>query len=211
MATSHKEIWRHLKSEVTLLHVQWQTFRGLFSVSREQVQLLNRSAGPFFLVIQRTLLRDLYVGVTRLIEPLHVQGQENLTLERLLLDPRVSADLPLLALAHQKIKAAKKAGQAFRTYRNKALVHLDLTTALAGGSAAMPRVTRKMIEEALRAIADVLNTVDQHLNGHTTAFNDDYFASGGAETLVRCLEQAERWKKQDREVRVQQRIRQQVP
>ena len=211
MATSHEEVWGHLHSEVTLLHAQWQTFLALFGVSHERVQLLNRSAGLFFSVIQQTLLRDLYVGLTRLIDPLHIRGQQNLTLERLLLDPRVSADQALLALTQQKVEAAKQACQPFRTHRNKALAHLDLTTKLAGGRAALPGVTRKMIEDALRAIADVLNTVDQHLNGNITVFDHVYFAGGDAEALVRCLERAERWKKEDREVRLQKRMGQQMP
>jgi hypothetical protein len=119
---------------------------------------------------------------------------ENLTLERLLQHPRVASDAPFQTEVQQKIKAARKACDTVLTWRRKAIAHLDLETLLAGPHLVLPSVTRAEVEEALRLLADAFNTVDSHLFGRTTAFEQTFSPPGDAESLIRCLEYSEKWK-----------------
>lgn len=183
-----------LHDEVALAHWSCATWRTLY-VDERRRKLLERSAGLFFYHVQQLLLNHLFVSLGRLVDPASMGGHENLTLERLLLHPKIANDPAFQQEAKQKIEAARVACAKMRTWRNKTIGHLDQKTMLAGPLAVLPPISLQEVGAALRALADAFNAIQSYLyNGRTTAFDQTVSPPGDAESLLRCLHDSEKWK-----------------
>lgn len=202
--TDAEAVWRALWEEVVLAHSQWQALKLLFATSETTVQLLNRSAGNFFWTVQQTLYRDVYVGLCRVTDPAQQGRNQNLTLERLLADPRVAHDEAFISDLRAKIEHTSRACEPLRLHRNKLLAHLDLPTRLNRANS-LPNPTFGEVEGVLERVADIMNAYDGRIHGSTTFFND-VITRGGPDVLIRRLEAAEKWRAQEREER--QRLQQ---
>ncbi|MBI2162925.1 MAG: hypothetical protein HYU32_02110 [candidate division NC10 bacterium] len=186
MVLDYDEIWKDLRNEVELLHSYWQMREALFGFSEERDKLLRDSAEGLFYLLDVFLWRELCLGLCRLTET----GRNKLTLQQLLKHPKVTSDRNLLTLVKQKINAAKGACDPLREHRHKVLAHLDLKTNLTGVESTFPPDPRKKIDNALHAVADALNAIGLSVYGMT--FEGVRFPSGYVESLVRCLEEAQR-------------------
>src|SRR5262245_42773346 len=76
------DLFHKLDDHVVWAWLKWKQFEGLFG-SPESVALLNEAAPAFFSLLQRTLLQDLVLHVSRLTDRPRVAGKETLSLERL--------------------------------------------------------------------------------------------------------------------------------
>ncbi len=182
-------LWNH----VSELHAEWKTLMQLFGVSAEQSQHLNTVAGALFDTVYRALLRDVLLGISRLTDALKTGGKDNLVLERLQLLGEVEADAALSATVAEKIADVRVKASSIRDYRNKYVAHLDLVAALGPGSSVLPGINRSDVDAALEAMADVFNAVEQGLRDRTVMFKDISII-GGAESLLRHLEDAQSWR-----------------
>jgi hypothetical protein len=76
-------LWTTLDREITWLHGRWIIYRQLFGTNKERVELLNKSAGTFFNVLQDVLLHDVQLSLSKLGDPAGSGSRENMTLEAL--------------------------------------------------------------------------------------------------------------------------------
>jgi len=190
----HEEVVSLLHNELAVVHWQWLTWRTLYA-DEERRQLLEKSAWPFFWNLQQVLLNQVFVSLSCLVD--QVTGgrdRDNLTLERLLLHPRVAGDPSFHEEVKQKIGMARAACAKILIWRNKVLAHLDLKTVLAGANISLPPVNPQEVEDTLRALGDAFNAVQGRLYGQTTAFDQTFSPPGDAQSLLRCLQYSERWK-----------------
>jgi hypothetical protein len=81
--THIRDIWSALKAEVVRLHGRWIIYCQLFGTSSERVDILNRSASTFFNVIQKTMLHDIQLSLSKLGDPAGSGARKNLTLDTL--------------------------------------------------------------------------------------------------------------------------------
>ena len=156
-----------LYNEVSWLHAKWNQYRILYAESRERVESLNRIAGFFFRMIQNVLWEDVLMHIARLTDPPRSAGKDNLTLLRLseaLDEPTLSAEVEIL------VEEAKKAALFARDWRNRRLAHTDLKLALEDRAEPLPGVSRHNVEQALAAIAAVLNKIWAHFSRAEVAF-----------------------------------------
>jgi hypothetical protein len=168
MPASIDEVFQELKTEITWLHARWIIYRQLFAHSPQRINLLNECAFAFFYTIQDILLGDVQIALSKLTDPARTRGHDNLSLEQLQSrveaygEPRLQATLrQILDDLHQKC-------QPFRTWRNKRLAHLDLTTTMQSMLNPLPGISRQMVEEALELVRRYMNTIQIHyLNGET--------------------------------------------
>lgn len=196
MALSHNSarivdaLWNH----ITELHAELKTLLQLFGVTQEQSDFLNKAAGAFFDTVYRTLIRDILLGISRLTDPLATAGKDNLVLARLELLPEVTADAALSAKVSAKLADVKTKAGPIRDYRNKYLAHLDLAVSIAPGSEVLPGIRRQDIDAVLEAISELFNLIEQNLRDRTVMFKDVSII-GGAESLLRHLEDAQSWRR----------------
>jgi hypothetical protein len=73
-------MYNALDHEVAWLHAKWNQYRQLYGRSPERVAFLNKVAGHFFGVVQRTLMEDILLHLARLTDR---PKSNRLTLQRL--------------------------------------------------------------------------------------------------------------------------------
>ena len=184
-------IYDPLYNEVTWVHAKWQVYRDLFGKDEKTVDLLNRSAGAFFGVCQEVLLHDVMLGICRLLDPEETGRNENLTLERLVNSVSPNAFGTLRSELDDVLKIAMDSAAFARAHRNRKLAHNDLKTIREIHAEPLPGVSRAAVEKTLEAIRDVMNKVSVHFLETTVLYQDFIFDPGDAQSLIRCLENAE--------------------
>jgi hypothetical protein len=185
-----------LCSEVTWLHVKWAEHRKLYGNSPERVALLNEIAGLFFRVVQDVLWEDALLHLARLVGPPKSAGKRNLTINRL----AKAISEPVLKSQVEKLVEIAKTRCSFATeWRNRHLAHRDLELAMESPQAKpLPPASRQKVEDALAALAAVLNRIQVHYFGTDTEF-DPFLTADDAETLVHHLVVATRCEERKRE------------
>jgi hypothetical protein len=175
-----------LYNEVTWLHAKWSQYRILYAESEERVELLNRTAGFFFRMIQNVLWEDVLMHIARLTDAPRSVGKDNLTLMRLsaAVDaPDLSAEIKMMA------EKAQQVALFARDWRNRRLAHSDLKLALEDRAEPLPEVSRHNVDETLKAIAAVLNKISVHFSQAETAFGL-FIVHDDAESLAYYLKSA---------------------
>lgn len=175
-----------------MVHAYWLVFEQLFRQSPSQIDLLNRSAGFFFLVVQDALATDIQLTLSKLADPAKTRENDNATVEHLLNEigpfcaPKAASNLQRLC------QRFKHACAPVRRRRNKLIAHSDRDIALSK-VVAPPNVTVAQINQALKALADFMNAVQAHFEDSETAYEHFGMRGAGADDLVSLLRMADRY------------------
>lgn len=173
-----------LNQEVEWLYMRWNEYIALYGTKPSRINLLNKVAPLFFRVVQDLLFEGTLLHIARITDPPKSSGKENLTIKRippLVLDQRLSGILKL------KIEVAVQKSEFCRDWRNRLIAHQDLKLAIEEGINLLQPVNRKMIQEALDAIANVLNAVILHYNESEIGFGIAH-GNGGGESLLYVID-----------------------
>ena len=184
---------QRLWDELVAIHDSWHQYRYLYVESRERVRMLNACARWFFASVQRLLVRDVILGISRLTDPLTVGGFDNLVLRRLVLDPAVSQHDGLAEQLKRLISDVETRAAPIRKHRNKYIAHLDHATAVNPADNVLPGVSVSEISGLIESMEAIYN-----LHGGRVRQSDSEFAlaaMGSVESLALVLEGSERWKK----------------
>ena len=171
--------------ELVWLHVKWAEYIMLFGASPERVDLLNRAAPNFFGIVQGVLLDNILLHVARITDSKESAGKRNLTVRALLahVDSKIERRIDSL------IEVARQQVEFCRGLRNRRLAHSDLALALNYAAALpLPSFSRAQVRDALQAIANVLNAVEEHYGCSPTGFEHTFPSLGGAEALLEIVE-----------------------
>jgi len=167
--------FERLSEDVVWLHARWTLYKQLFAVSQERVNLLNRTADELFYTIQQVLWDDLILTMCKLFDRPQDGGKKNLVLAGLMShlnsDKYKSLKEKLQSLMDSFMDDKEKKLEPFRHQRNKRIAHRDYPTAFS--STAFP-ITVEMVESVLADIRNCLNMVQDHFDGHTTAYEHYY-------------------------------------
>jgi hypothetical protein len=170
------ELWQ----ELAWLHMKWGEFLELYGKKPSRIKLLNEVAPSFFRLVQDSLWEDILLHIARLTDPPSSAGKPNLTIRRLpelIDDEETSLNVSLL------IAEADNATEFCRDWRNRHIAHRDLDLALKRRVKPLESVSRQRVQEAMKAIDNVLDAVTRHFTNSTTAF-DAGAISGGALSLL---------------------------
>jgi hypothetical protein len=182
LGTQYSELWQELAS----IHIKWGEFVDAFGTALERVELLNRAAPLFFRTAQDALWEASVIHVARLTDPPHSpggKGKSNLTVQNL---PTLVADETLKSKLATLLATALKASEFSRDWRNRYIAHRDLSLALNAPAEPLAEASKKQMDEALKALSNVLNAVEVHYKKSETRF-DMKARHGGAVNLLYVL------------------------
>jgi hypothetical protein len=185
-----------LSNECASLHWKWEEFVSLFGTSPQRTELLNKSAGAFFRIVQETLWDSVLLHIARLMDSPQSVGKENLCLPRLgsLVSASVRADV------ERDFQDCSAKCKFARDWRNRRIAHRDLALALRHPSALpLQLANEKLVQEALKSITVVLNTVQLHYQGSKTIYRVE--PPGNASALLHLLQAGLQWE-EDRHKRL---------
>lgn len=185
-----RELYESLDSEVSFIHAKWKLYRQLFGTSKERIELLNRTAGYFFGVVQHSLFEDLVISLSRLTDPASsFRGKENRSLEQLVDQLALLGHEGLCDLLRADLRELGACCEPFRTWRNKRIAHSDLSTVLGIGEDPLPGLSRDTVETALAAARTFMNHFNEEFRGRHTAYEHVLLRSDGNQ-LIYMLERA---------------------
>lgn len=176
-------LYHRLWNECAWIHLKWKEYQELFGKSEERVDLLNRTAGAFFRMIQDSLWEDTLLHIARLVDRPSVAGKANLTIQRLpdLVDEEVHTEMSDL------VDAAVEASVFAVDWRNRKIAHRDLKLALAEGAQPLAKATGQGVDVALETIAAALNRIALHYFDSTVIYDAGVGALTGAEALLHVI------------------------
>jgi hypothetical protein len=183
------EIHERLQQEVSNLHAKWRIFRQLYTVSQERIGILRKTTPGFFGLIQRVLLDDISLTISRLTDPLKSAGKENLSLALLVESASSTDDTHFRSRTQRALEDLQEHCAPFRAHRNRKIAHRDLPTALEYHPEPLPSVDGEKIDNALKMIAAFMNDFQNHYEQTSMAY-EHVVISGDANDLVYFLEQA---------------------
>jgi len=111
-----RDLYESLDSEVSFVHAKWKLYRQLYGTSEERIELLNRTAGYFFGVVQQSLFEDVVISLCRLTDPASgFGGKENRSLEQLIDQFALLGHKRLCELLRSDLSETKGDCEPFRT------------------------------------------------------------------------------------------------
>lgn len=178
------------------LRIVWQQYRQLFGADQETINLLNRTSGLFFQVVERELWDMVLIAITRITDPAssgRKDPRKNLTLRSL---PELISDKALRERVTQDLVIARSSSEDARQHRNRRIAHQDDTYVRTRHEAdALPPISRQNIEDAIYALGEVLNNIRRHYMNSEMDYSD-FVAIDGAETLLQKLRRLEELEEQ---------------
>ena len=162
-------IYHALWNECAWLHLKWDQYVELFGVKPERVDILNRSAGLFFRVVQDSLWRDILLHLTAVTDPSQTGKKDNLTIQAL---PPLVSDPDFRQELLVAVNKACSATEFARDWRNRRIAHRDLALAVNEGAKPLKPASRVHVREAIDAISEVVKVISGHY------FNADIIFGG---------------------------------
>lgn len=145
--------FHHCCQEFWRLSSMWDRYQTLFG-SQERVDLLNRSSGLFWNVIQGMMHEHVLLAICRITDSAATRANRNLTLETLAaLDPS-----PHKKRLIKRVESARNNALFARSWRNKRIAHNDFEQTIGLAHKILPstgiKITRSIISihEVLRWI-----------------------------------------------------------
>lgn len=179
------KFFHQLWNECVWLHWKWDEYVALFGTKQQRLDLLMKTAPAFFTVVDDCLWNDVLLHLARLTDPKNVAGKDTLTLHRLpqLVEPAVRD--AVWAQLKDVINKTKFA----RDRRNRHIGHRELSLALQENAKPLEPASRKAVSDAIKAVADLLNVVDEHYCNSTVGY--EHSKIGDAEALLQALRAAQ--------------------
>ena len=173
-------VYNALWNEVAWLHAKWHEYKELYGEKPPRLELLNRASGFFFRIVQDTLWENTLLHLARLTDPSRSAGRQNLTVLQL---PSLVNDPGLREQLEALLTEAKSKAEFARDWRNRHIAHRDLDKALGKGAEPLAAASRNHVDEALRALAAVLNRVNTFYLKSTLTFDVIAPMTGGVALL----------------------------
>lgn len=172
-----------LRQEVVWLHSIWREYVELFGTKPSRIELLNKSAGFFFVIVADSLWEATLLHIARLTDPPKSAGKKNLTIQ--VLPTRVHEKVR--ESVQDLVNIAIERAEFCRDWRNRRIAHRDLRLAIEEGVKPLTPASRRDVWNAIASIDNVLNAITFHYKDSTTNF-DVVQGSDGAEALLYVLD-----------------------
>jgi hypothetical protein len=179
LGSQYSALWQ----EVARLHMDWSEYVELFAAKSTRIDLINRAAGTFFRLIQDRFWEGTLLHIARLTDPSKSfggKGKHNLTIQNL---PALIDDTAFKASVAELVAIAVKAADFCRDWRNRLIAHRDLTLAIDQTAVPLAAASKKHVDDALKAIANVLNALDAHYMDSETAYGSSRPLHGAVSLL----------------------------
>lgn len=189
MSPGLEEVFETVNQQVTQLSHRWDIFRQLFDGGQESIDLLNRSGSIVFGVLQKLLIDDAILTISRLTDSAKSGSLENASVANL-----INKAIGTLATADgdefEKRRSLIRINVGnIRTHRHKAIAHADLQQAV--NATALPPLTYDEIESAMKDLRKLLADIARTLWGRTLSHNVIIPFGHGGDTLSLMLARAQ--------------------
>ncbi|MCP3447208.1 hypothetical protein [Bradyrhizobium sp. CCGUVB14] len=176
LGSQYSALWQ----ELAVLHLYWAEYKELFGTKPSRIDLMNQAAPAFFHMLQEELWDNRLMHLARITDSPKSVGKDNLTIRNL---PGLIDDAALKTKVTALVGTALDATKFCRDWRNRHIGHLDLALATGAPATPLAMASRRQVNEALKAITDVMNALDAHYFDSETAYDRPVRINGALEFL----------------------------
>lgn len=165
----YRSLLTAIEEEYIQLRYRWAIFDQLFDSGQDKIDILNKSGSNVFQLLQKLIIDDVMIRLSRLSDPPKSMGHENASLNNLVqkLDQKLSSETKVKI--SEKLTELGKHLDKVKTLRNKSLSHTDLAHAI--NPEMLPRPTYEEIEGAMSVVSSVLNDVTGCIFDYTSEYD----------------------------------------
>jgi hypothetical protein len=159
---------RRLQQEFHWLLAHWAIYDQLFNASESTYKMLQSCSREAFGCIQNSLETEIIMSLSRLTDvPKQPKGDnERLSFWKLRSQITKSAEKDLSRKLREPFKTIEDGTRQIREHRDKRLAHLSSKVAI-GEQLVLDRIPVRTIEDAIKALGDVMSTVLHHYQPDT--------------------------------------------
>jgi hypothetical protein len=165
-----REFFSVLAFDVTWLNAKWKIYRQLFVSGNEVLDLLNSTGPSFFRILQDALKADIFLSISRLLDPPSTKGRKNASFDRLVEHLSSAGHDEAGAALRPIVDEMRAKCEQILKRRNRILAHRDLPSALRLDMEALMIIDPGTIGEAIALAGSALNKVETLLSDRSTAF-----------------------------------------
>jgi hypothetical protein len=165
-----REFFSVLAFDVTWLNAKWKIYRQLFVSGNDVLDLLNSTAPSFFRILQDALKADIFLSISRLLDPPSTMGRKNASFDRLVEHLGSAGHDEAGAALRPIVDQMRATCEQILKRRNRILAHRDLPSALRLDMEALRIIDPGTIGEAIALAGGALNKVEALLSDRSTAF-----------------------------------------
>jgi hypothetical protein len=184
-------VFRGFFQEYSIVRAKWRLYEQLFATP-ESIDLLNRHGAHAFGLIEDLLIKDVILCITRMMNPSKASWGDPANLATLLIDLAAYKQMALVERLTAIRDRVKPMGDGLRRWRDEHLSKNDYA-AYVGMKAdidALPPNNRKMIEDVLSAMGEVLEELQAHYS-NVAELPQDGARPGDFDELVGHLRELE--------------------
>src|SRR3954470_16911845 len=163
MPTSMGGVFQGFLQEYSIVRAKWRLYERLFTTP-ESIDLLNRHGAHAFGLIEDLLIKDVILCITRMMNPSKASWGDPANLATLLIDLAAHKQMALVKRLTAIRDRVKPIGDDLKRWRDEHLSRNDYA-AYVGMKAdidALPPNSRKMIQDVLSAMGEVLVELQAH-------------------------------------------------
>ncbi|MGJ0391475.1 MAG: hypothetical protein ACR650_01745 [Methylocystis sp.] len=140
--------------QVLEISLRWKVFRQLFDSGEENIVLLNNSGSFVFGLVQRLLLYDAVISLSRLTDGEKSCGQENASIKNLFVKAKKKLSPEDIEKIERSLCELEGYTRSIRNHRNKTLAHADLKRAT--GRHTFQEITYDELELSMKSIQEIV-------------------------------------------------------
>jgi hypothetical protein len=184
-------VFRGFFQEYSIVRAKWGLYERLFA-NPESIDLLNRNAPHAFGLIEDLLIKDIILCITRMMNPSKASWGDPANLATLLIDLAAHKQMALVKRLTAIRDRIKPVGDGLKRWRDERLAKNDYAAylALKADVDALPSNYRKMIEDVLTAMGDVLKELQAHYSS-VAELHENAAQPGDFDALVGHLRELE--------------------
>jgi hypothetical protein len=149
-----KAVFEAIDRNVQQVFVRWGIYTQLFDSGKANVGLLNASGSYVFFLLQRLLLDDTILALSRLTDPSATGKNKNASVKRLIELVRPSLTPPDASVVDASLKSLEQHVDNARKHRDKAIAHADLDHTV--GSLSLPEIAYAELEGAMKELETLM-------------------------------------------------------
>lgn len=177
------KLYHALTNELSWILLKWSQYTALFGTKPERIELLNKAAPLFFVVVQDTFWDDMLIHLSRLTDSASSVGKANLSVKRL---PALIQDSAFRTEVAALVTATVASCDFARDWRNRRIAHSDLSLATAAAPVPLAHASRASVSAALASLSRLLKRIHQHYFSRDIDL-DLAGEPGDADSLLRVL------------------------
>ncbi len=185
MSLSLEDVFEAVSKEMYQLTHRWNVNLQLFDSGDDNLKLLNNSGSAVFNLLQKLLIQDAILTISRLTDPSGAGDRENASIENLL----VRAKGTLTPIEYEKYEERREhiytRVQDLVRHRNKAIAHSDLQHAL--NKKELPPLFYDDIESAMKELCTFMSDIARALFARSIKYNVIIPFGHGGDALLRIL------------------------